>query len=114
MENLKYSYDKTPDSLTLPLYTLENHLETFSKNPNYHMLWISWNSEKEEYIKRLSTISHKFNSYSLHDESHSRIILNRIEALLGVDRILLLSPTDTWLLLQCAYTHDIGMCIYCR
>ena len=29
----------------------------------------------------------------------------------GKDRIRLLSPTDTWLLLQCAYTHDLGMCV---
>lgn len=44
----------------------------------------------------------------MHDASHSEAIISKMEMLLG-DRIERLSPTDTWLLLHAAYTHDLGM-----
>jgi hypothetical protein len=49
-----------------------------------------------------------FPHYSLHDESHSRTILERIASLLGPS-VPKLSATDLWFLLEAAYLHDIGM-----
>lgn len=51
-----------------------------------------------------------FPHYSRHDESHSRQILVNIERLLG-NNIEKLTATDTWLLLEAAYWHDIGMVV---
>lgn len=50
-----------------------------------------------------------FVNYSLHDASHSRSIIRAIERFLGEKRISRLSPTDTFMLLICAYAHDYGM-----
>lgn len=90
-------------------YTIERHLASFEHTPPYDLLWSNWVIEKETYKKRLSTIARSFPTYSSHDASHSEVILSRIEALLGEARLRLLLPTDAWLLLQCAYTHDLGM-----
>ena len=95
---------------TAPL-TLEHHLQSFSDNKAFNFLCSSWITEKEQYRKRLDSIPTTFPTYSSHTADHSEVILTRIESLLGEDRIRLLSPTDTWLLLQCAYTHDLGMCV---
>lgn len=92
-------------------YTLERHLQSFANDNVYCFLWASWVTEKESYRKKLEVVPQTFATYSSHSADHSEIILARIEALLGEDRIRLLSPTDTWLLLQCAYTHDLGMCV---
>jgi len=59
----------------------------------------------------LQNVGVYFPHYSRHDESHSRQILVHIERLLGPDNIAKLSPTDTWLLLEAVYLHDIGMII---
>ncbi len=59
----------------------------------------------------MQNVSVYFPHYSRHDESHSRQILVHIERLLGPDNIAKLSPTNTWLLLEAAYLHDIGMII---
>lgn len=93
----------------IPL-TLARHLERFAGDPNYEVLWNSWRIEKVEYAKRLQTVTRIFDNYTTHDEEHSIKIIENIEILLGEDRIALLSPTDTWLILLCAYSHDIGMC----
>ncbi len=50
-----------------------------------------------------------FINYSLHDASHSRSIIRAVERFLGEKRISRLSPTDTFMLLICAYAHDYGM-----
>jgi hypothetical protein len=58
----------------------------------------------------LQTIGELFPHYSRHDESHSKQILVNIERLLG-ENIHLLTATDTWLILEAAYWHDIGMVV---
>lgn len=102
-----------PYDQTMPpgKYTLEQHLHSYSDDENYGALWKSWDSDKREYTQRLALIPMTFKSYSCHDASHSEQIILNIERLLGPDRIRKLSLTDTWLLLQCAYTHDLGMCV---
>ena len=105
----KYDYPRDK-SYFLPL-TLEQHLYSYASEKPFQFLWSSWITEKEEYRKMLETVPATFSTYSSHTVDHSEVILTRIESLLGEDRIRLLSPTDTWLLLQCAYTHDLGMSV---
>lgn len=68
-----------------------------------------WRTRKREYISYLETIAYDFLHYSRHDQTHSVNILESIEMLLGKKRIDLLSAGDLWMLLECAYRHDIGM-----
>lgn len=52
-----------------------------------------------------------YQTYSLHDATHSETILRQIGYFLGERRIRQLSPTDAWLILECAYCHDLGMVV---
>lgn len=71
---------------------------------------IKWGSDKRCYTSRTSTTVFDFQHFSMHDESHSVSILKYIELLLGRQRIQdHMTMGDLWLLLQCAYFHDIGM-----
>ena len=90
-------------------YTIEKHLGSFSELDDCKILCGSWNVEKPQYVQRLKAVAQRYPHYSMHDVTHSETIIKSIEMLLGEERIHQLSPTDTWLLLQCAYTHDIGM-----
>ncbi|PZX02115.1 histidine kinase/DNA gyrase B/HSP90-like ATPase [Pseudomonas sp. 478] len=74
------------------------------------MLVNQWGFDEKLIPKALQTVSNLFPHYSRHDESHSKQILVNIERLLG-ENINLLSATDTWLLLEAAYWHDIGMVV---
>ena len=90
--------------------TLEMHLRSFCENPNFRVLWKSYEDEKHEYTDRLQTIQNRYPAFTTHDETHSKKIIECIENLLGTQRILELSPTDTWMILISAYAHDLGMC----
>lgn len=103
--------NRLADSCLNVYLTLEDHLEMCAANKRFAPLWTSWKTEKSEYVQKLKAVDKTFTTYSSHDAEHSEMIIRRVEALLGVERIRLLSPTDTWLLLQCAYTHDLGMCV---
>ncbi len=92
-------------------YTIERHLESFNECDDCKFICGCWQVEKPQYVNRLKSVSQRYPYYSLHDCTHSETILKSIEYILGEERIKLLSPTDTWLILQCAYTHDIGMSI---
>ena len=74
------------------------------------MLVNQWGFDEQLIPKALQTVGGLFPHYSRHDESHSKQILINIERLLG-DNIGLLTATDTWLLLEAAYWHDIGMVV---
>ena len=90
---------------------LKKHLlEKSSQSSQIKLLQSQWNFDEELIPKALQNISHIFTSYSRHDESHSRKILVNIERILG-ERINHLTATDTWLLLEAAYWHDIGMVV---
>ena len=91
--------------------SIEQYLFSFSGIAPFSFLCSSWIVEKNDFQKRLSTIPLTFTTYTSHGADHSEAILSRIEALLGEQRIRQLSPTDAWLLLQCAYSHDLGMCV---
>jgi len=91
---------------------LIKHLEDCARNDAiYKPLESQWTFDERLIAKALQNVGVYFPHYSRHDESHSRQILVHIERLLGPDNIAKLSPTDTWLLLEAAYLHDIGMII---
>ena len=92
-------------------YTIETHLESFRDDPNYKVLYGCWQVDKKIYENRLKNINMRYQTYSMHDSSHSEAILRQIAYFLGEDRIKQLSPTDTWLILECAYSHDLGMVV---
>jgi hypothetical protein len=91
---------------------LIQHLENKAKEHSaLTMLVNQWGFDEKLIPKALQTVSSLFPHYSRHDESHSRQILINIERLLGKDGIAQLTATDTWLLLEAAYWHDIGMVV---
>lgn len=69
-----------------------------------------WGFDEKLIPKALQTVGNLFPHFSRHDESHSKQILVNIERLLG-ENIALLTATDTWLILEAAYWHDIGMVV---
>jgi hypothetical protein len=81
-----------------------------SKHSALSLLASQWDFDEKLIPKALQNISGLFPHYSRHDESHSKQILINIERLLGKN-IKLLSATDTWLILEAAYWHDIGMVV---
>lgn len=72
---------------------------------------IAWLCDKKLFSDLVGTISFEFIHYSLHNVSHSVNILQNIYQLLGREAIDKLSVSDLWLLLECAYSHDIGMSV---
>ncbi|MEE4127063.1 ATP-binding protein [Pseudomonas viridiflava] len=80
------------------------------KHSALRSLYSQWDFDEKLIPKALQTIGSLFPHYSRHDESHSKQILVNIERLLGKN-IKLLTATDTWLLLESAYWHDIGMVV---
>lgn len=93
-------------------YKLETHLNKICEsNDEYKNLCSSWELSKKTYKQILRNVSINYPHYSLHDDSHSESIITNIEMLLGKERIERLSPTDTWLILNCAYLHDFGMAL---
>lgn len=94
------------------LCTLESHFELLGRQSEeakkLQSIWILLKSDLEECLNRTQSV---FVTFSLHDSSHSRSILRNIERFLGTDRIEQLSVTDTFMLLVCAYAHDLGMAL---
>lgn len=68
-----------------------------------------WRNKKRQHVSRLEMIAFDFQHFSRHDDSHAVNILEIIEMILGKKRVNLLSVGDLWILLECAYTHDLGM-----
>lgn len=92
-------------------YSLEKHFKkACSRHPQLKFLKAQWRFDQELIGKALQNVGTIFPHYSRHDASHSRQIIVNIERILG-DKIKFLSATDTWLILEAAYNHDIGMVI---
>ncbi len=96
--------------LTVP-FTLERHLESFKEYSSAAQLIDSFHIIRDNMKKNLKSIIMMFPHYSDHSHEHSENIISAIERLLGRKRIEKLSPSDTWMLLVCAYMHDLGMLI---
>jgi hypothetical protein len=77
---------------------------------NSALLWAQWRFDRELVARSLNVISTVFPHYSLHESSHSISIILEIEKILGAN-IDKLSFVDSWLLLESAYWHDIGMIV---
>lgn len=114
MENYKkeYKYLEPEDRIHIPL-TIERHLENYAKcrgnDERYETLWTTWAHNKKWLTRMLQLVCQSFQSYSMHDASHSEAVLHNIELILGENRVAELSATDAFILLHICYLHDIGM-----
>lgn len=72
-------------------------------------IFVEWINSKPIYEQYTQMINKTYGNYSKHDKSHSIAILDIIYSIVGKDRVEKMSVMDLWLLLQCAYAHDIGM-----
>ena len=91
--------------------SLDMHLKMYcDANKEYQNLYSTWSLNKKTCTEALKTVLIRYPHFSMHDSSHAEAILSKIEMLLG-DRINTLSPTDTWLILNAAYAHDLGMIV---
>lgn len=77
---------------------------------NVKILLSQWEFDQKLVGKALENIGGFYPHFSNHNASHSQQILVNIERILG-DDIDLLSATDTWLILEAAYWHDVGMLV---
>lgn len=77
---------------------------------NVKILLSQWEFDQKLVGKALENIGGFYPHFSNHNASHSQQILVNIERILGKD-IELLSTTDTWLILESAYWHDVGMLV---
>lgn len=102
--------DNKKRGYSLPM-TLEKHFEELRASDGISMneLYSLYELLKKSLEDKLISSRSVFVNYSLHDASHSRSIIHAIERFLGEDRIRMLTPTDTFMLLICAYAHDYGM-----
>lgn len=93
-------------------YGLLEHLKAWCAiEPEYEVLFSALRIDMEYYSEMLDSVILSYGNYSRHDSSHSKAIIRYIEQLLGEDQIAMLSATDTWLILETAYAHDIGMAL---
>ncbi|TCB58772.1 HD domain-containing protein [Acinetobacter terrae] len=77
---------------------------------NVAILFAQWEFDQKLVGKALENIGGFYPHFSNHNASHSQQILVNIERILG-NEIELLSATDTWLILEAAYWHDVGMLV---
>lgn len=77
---------------------------------NVAILFAQWEFDQKLVGKALENIGGFYPHFSNHNASHSQQILVNIERILGND-IELLTATDTWLILEAAYWHDVGMLV---
>lgn len=90
---------------------LIQHLKDVCKeNEAVKILLSQWEFDSLLVSKALENIGSYYPHFSNHNSSHSKQILTNIERILGKD-IDKLSATDTWLILEAAYWHDIGMLV---
>ena len=91
-------------------YTLEKHLCKLGNiNDNCKSLESVYDLQNRKLNRYLSSVMTTFPTYSTHDVFHSVNIISAIESVLGRKRIKKLSGIDTFLILMCAYMHDVGM-----
>lgn len=93
------------------MYTIEAHLDSF-KEAEFELLSSNWKLNKHQLKSAQSAVYLNFPHYSKHESSHSDTIIRNIESFLGELGIQKLSPTDSWLILMSAYTHDLGMVVF--
>jgi len=93
------------------MYSLESHFKSVcDAHPHLKLLESQWRFDEELISKALQNVSAMFPHYSRHDASHSRQIIVNIERMLG-KKVQYLTATDTWLIMEAAYNHDVGMVV---
>lgn len=95
--------------ISLDSYIEEVFVEKCNRNNKCSILLLEWVDSKYLYMKYSNLSRADYGNYSRHDASHSVAILNALTSVLGKRKIETLGVTDLWLLLHCAYGHDIGM-----
>ena len=91
-------------------YGLLDHLNYLcSIKPEFETLRDALGVARREWTEITGATQITAPNYSVHDATHSHNIISYIEQLLGEEQIRMLSPTDTWMILSAAYSHDIGM-----
>lgn len=90
---------------------IESILQKKSLNTEQSILMGQWEFDRKDIPATLKAVATIFPHFSLHDETHSLSILNNIVRMIGCDVIEKMSCTDLWLLLECAYCHDLGMVV---
>jgi hypothetical protein len=89
---------------------MENHLKKLSQiSKRNEDIYHTWEVIKLEIVKLLENVSVHFPHFSMHNSSHSETICTQIDRLLGEERILQLSISDTIMMLMAFYCHDLGM-----
>lgn len=107
--NYFFNEDNVPFCRSAETYVELRLYQLCSVNERKKQIYYEWQTNKQKFTKQTQTIIYDFQYYSLHDQSHSRSIIESIEMFLGKDRLNKLGIGDLWLLLNCAYSHDIGM-----
>ena len=93
------------------VYKLDEHLKCLcDQYKRYENLYSTWTLNKKTCSELLKDVTIQYPHFSMHDASHAESVIAKMEMLLG-DRVQTLSPTDTWLLLNAAYSHDLGMVV---
>ncbi len=90
---------------------IEELLKEKSKIEGVTDYYSQWDFERKELKSILGSIKEYYPHYTLHGETHSIKILNNVIKILGKQVIEKFSTLDLWMLLKCAYVHDIGMYI---
>ncbi len=90
---------------------IEQVLRNKANEDGCSILVSKWNYDSTLIPEALETIPLIFPHFSKHNKSHSETILNNIVNILGKEMIAQLSSTDLWLILESAYSHDLGMVI---
>ena len=90
--------------------SVEEHLRLLSYQSDMaQTLYGLWVGDKLRLGKMLSLISSPpFQTFSDHGTGHSELLLSMMARVLG-NRLCLLGATDVWVMLECAYRHDLGM-----
>ena len=97
-----------PIGLEEHLYNLAFPEGNDNSSSQEKLLYSLWVAHRETLRLQLTATSQMFLAFSDHGPNHSQSIVDIIGKLLG-ERVKCLSATDTWMLLECAYRHDVGM-----
>lgn len=111
---IKADYDTGKKTGERPILQIDSSVEEifYNKcvsNRQWVTLLLEWENSKKIYVNYTNLIAGMYGNYSRHDSSHSIAILEAITAVIGKERMESLSVMDLWLLLHCAYAHDMGM-----
>lgn len=90
-------------------YVEERFFELCMQKNVRSKLLFDWVDSKGSYVAYTDFSRSDEGNFSRHDYSHSIAILNAVVCVLGKEKIDCLNATDLWMLLHCAYGHDVGM-----